>query len=93
MTVLAACIIAALAAVGLVWQNRRDHGKTDPRAEAIAEASVRPAPLTAIVDTQPGINLADLDECQLILAYTNDLDEGCARLWDAINEHRKENGS
>jgi len=91
MTVLAAIVIAVLAAAGLVWQHRRDHGKTDPRAEAITAASVQPAPLTAVIDTQPGINLADLDECQLILAYTNDLDEGCARLWDAINEHREEN--
>lgn len=48
----------------------------------------------AAPDNQPGFNLADHDECALILHATTQneaqLAAGCARLLDAIHEHRKE---
>jgi hypothetical protein len=89
MTVLAACIIAVLAAVGLVWQHRRDHAKPDPRSRRITEASTRhdvgPDALRLLEDLD-----AHLDE---YLLANPEVAAGFDQLRDAINEHRKEDGS
>lgn len=68
------------------WRDRR----TERRAQALADARQRVGLPPAAVDNVPGSNLADLNECVQILTYTDELDAGCARLWDALAEHREE---
>lgn len=80
-------VILAVSTVGALvcaWQVRR--------ALRDAEARTRTALTPPAPDNQPGTNLADLDECRRILACTDDLDAGYTRLWDAIHEHREEEG-
>lgn len=90
-------VLAVLGAIVCAWQIRRavvDTRADDQAAEARAvEARQRVGLPHAAPDNQPGRNLADLDECVQILAYTDELEAGYARLWDAITEHRKEDGT
>lgn len=88
MLVVAAFAGAAFCAVKLrqacrTVEDAVDRDRTD-------DVPPQPVPPPPAVDNQPGTHLADLDECELILAYTNELDAGCNRRWDAIAEHRKE---
>lgn len=89
-------VLAVLGAIVCAWQIRRavvDTRADDQAAEARAvEARQRVGLPHAAPDNQPGTNLFDLDTCRRILHATNQLEAGCARLWDAITEHRKEEG-
>jgi hypothetical protein len=83
-------VLAVLGAVVCAWQVRRALREPLERDRIVAEARARTGLPPAAPDNVPGSNLADLDECVQILTYTNELEAGCARLWDAIHEHRKE---
>ena len=73
--------------VGRVLQRSLHRGRT-------ADVGARTGLPPAAPDNQPGVNLADHDECALILNATNELEAqlaaGLDRLLDAIHEHRKE---
>jgi hypothetical protein len=49
-------------------------------------------PPPAAPDNVPGTDVFALDDCLHILRATNQLDAGYARLWDAITEHRQQEG-
>lgn len=84
-------VLAVLGAIVCAWQIRR--AVLDTRADdRAADARQRVGLPPAAPDNQPGTNLFDLDTCRRILHATNQLEAGCARLWDAITEHRKEEG-
>ncbi|MDX2696044.1 hypothetical protein [Streptomyces ipomoeae] len=86
-------VLAAVGAAVCAWQIRRAVHASREEART-TEARARAGLPPAAPDNVPGSNLADLDECALILNATNALEAelaaGCARLWDAIHEHRKE---
>lgn len=82
-------VLAALGAGCCALQLRRAYRTLhDVLDQDRATDTVPAAP-----DNRPGVDLADLDECELIWATPRPDDAGFQRPWDAITEHRKENGS
>ncbi|MFB7162290.1 hypothetical protein [Streptomyces sp. NPDC056242] len=85
---IAAIVIGISGAIYSVRQLRAALREPDPRAAIIAVANLHIAALKR--ETEPGINLALQDECELILAATN-ADEAAAaadeaRFYDAIQD-------
>jgi hypothetical protein len=101
MTTLSGCLTIAavltLSAIGLRWQIRRARAAdacNTARDRIIREANVRVGLTPPAADNWPGVNVADQDACELIWSmpeHDPELAAGCDRLWDAIDEHRKEN--
>jgi hypothetical protein len=94
-----AAIVICLLVFGLVaviWQARRALCRASEQVDHILDAD-RTGHIPAAPDNEPGTNLADHDECELLWsvpAHTPrdpDFDAGCDRLLNAIHEHRKEN--
>jgi hypothetical protein len=89
-------VLAILGALVCAWQIRR--AVLDTRADDQAAAARTWVGLPpAAVDNQPGTNLADLDECELIWATPSPDDDDADWLRDAVRdafrdalEHRKE---
>lgn len=88
------CLLAFVGAVFCAMQVYRALREPMERDRIVAEARARTGLPPAAPDNTPGVNLADHDECALILHTTNQheaqLAAGCARLWDAIHEARTE---
>jgi hypothetical protein len=81
--------IVVLAVVGAVFcavQLRRACRTVDDALNDV------PPPPPAAPDNVPGTDVFALDDCLRILHATNQLDAGCDRLWDAITEHRQQEG-
>jgi hypothetical protein len=62
--------ILVLALVAVIWQARRARRHESVRDRIIAESIAAPCRPPAAPDNEPGVNLADLDECGLILRAT-----------------------
>ena len=88
-TLSAVLTVAAVLAVSLpaaYWQIRRARAEESTRDRIIRESLERP-------DPRWGTDVAVQDACELIWSmpeFDPDLDAGCDRLRDAIDEHRKE---
>lgn len=67
--------------------------QANAQCERILAEAAEPAPTRAVLDTEPGVNLADLDKCALILAATNEheaaLEAGRNRLLAAIRDEQQ----
>lgn len=72
-----------------IWRvNRPRRPALEARIAAARERTITPA----VLDTEPGINLADLDDCELMLSDP-EFAAHCDRLWQAIrDEQQKETG-
>ncbi|MFI8535432.1 hypothetical protein ACIGMX_34945 [Streptomyces aquilus] len=86
-------IVCGLVLLGLcfwsVWCAVRRYRDTDAKEEAFLEQTLPAArPLTAAVDTEPGIDLSLRDECFRILSVPNPYDDPDAvdRLLAAIHD-------
>lgn len=86
---IAVCLVGALFC-GCLLKTAVDEYRRDRQKQREADARKRAGLPPAAPDNVEGVNLADHDECAQILNATNELEAGCARLWDAITEHRKE---
>lgn len=84
--IVTAVVLAVVAVAGFIMHRLRRASRT-LRA---ADTPTQPGPPPAAPDNQPGTDLFDLDTCRRILRATEELEAECARLWDAITEHRKE---
>ena len=85
--VIAFLIVVLPAAHRIILRRNRAH---DAKRDRIIRESLEEP------DPRWGTNLADHDTCVLIWdmdAYDPELDAGCDRLWDAIDEHREEGGT
>jgi hypothetical protein len=83
-------VLVAVVGAGFCLLQLRRAVRDSINRDRAADARTRVGLPPAAPDNVPGANLADLDECVQILTYTDELEAGYARLWDAITEHRRE---
>jgi hypothetical protein len=83
-------VLAALGATACAWQVYRALREPSERDRIVAEARARTGLPPAAPDNVPGVNGADLDECELIWATPDTA--GLDRLRQAIRDHREETG-
>lgn len=96
---LAALFLVVLALVGgflLLAEFVDRYRQTDTKQAAFLAGTLpEPTPVTAVIDTTPGINLAARDECERIWSMPAhepadlDLNAGCDRLRAAIRDQQQ----
>lgn len=87
-------VLVLIAGFALLAKAVHRYRETDTRqAEFLASTLPDAAPLQALLDTEPGTNLADRDACELLIADDPEFAAHCERLWAAIrNQQKKEAG-
>ena len=80
--------IAILLLVIAIWRNRP--GRRRPSEQERAAAARKRTALAAapVIETEPGINLADQDACELLLDDP-EFAARCDRLWQAIRDEQQ----
>jgi hypothetical protein len=81
-------VLSVLGAIVCAWQVYRALREPLERDRIVREARTRTGLPPAAPDNVPGINGADLDECELIWATPNTA--GLDRLRQAIRDHRED---
>jgi hypothetical protein len=84
-------VLAALGATVCAWQVRRALREPSERDRIIREARARTGLPPAAPDNVPGVNGADLDECELIWATPDTA--GLDRLRQAIRDEQQNGGT
>ncbi|MFE9448360.1 hypothetical protein [Streptomyces sp. NPDC006739] len=81
--------LLVLAVLILRWQIRGARAFDAKQAEFLNTATPPIMPTTAVLETEPGINLADRDACELLIADDPEFAARCDRLWAAIRDEQK----
>lgn len=89
MTVPQVYTVIVLAVVGAVFCAVKLRQACRTVDDALSDI---PPPPPAAPDNVPGTDVFALDDCLRILRATDQLDAGYDRLWDAITEHRQQEG-